>query len=175
MWCGEHLVQNGNWVCLLVWSFEEEGGGIWGKQSPPVLLWGAITQRLIYLNTLILRRLLVSAAVFFLPLILCLGSFDLFSFNVSRINLLFFPLSDPKLGKYFLIEHHRRARGGSGHHYGVLCRVKHSIGRRKSYFSAIERASNGGEVAFLLLFGKTKWLALHRHVVHECWQTGLGT
>lgn len=44
----------------------------------------------------------------------------------------FFPLSDPKLVEYFLIEHHRRAGGCSGHHYGVLCRAKHSIGRQKA-------------------------------------------
>lgn len=40
--------------------------------------------------------------------------------------------------------------------------------KTESYFSAIESASNGGEVACLLLFGKAKWLALHCHAVHEC-------
>lgn len=118
-----------------------EGGvqewGYWGKQRPPVLLGG--NQPKANLITLILSSLLSStsllqfwASVFVLGSANVMDSLNLFPFSVSKNQFaVFCPSVIQNWSNIFLIEHHRRAGRCSGHHYGVLCGVKHSIGRQK--------------------------------------------
>lgn len=177
LWCGQHLVLMeigaSVFACVIFWGGVVgcPGGCIWGKQRLLVLLGGQSPHTSTDSDSH--TPALICCGVW--PVILWLDQrmwWTLLTSFLCQFNhfAVFQPFSEPKLVKYLLMGHHRRA---GGHHYGVVHRVKHSIARHKAISLPFKSTSNGGEVAYLFLFGKTKWLALHRHAVHECWLTRL--
>lgn len=128
-------------ACLI---FEGEGGRherVFEVNKDFQLYWGAIGPNLINLITLILTPLLLStlslrclAPRSVLGSADVMGPLNLSSINVGKIDLLgfFCPSVIQKMVKCSLIERPARAGGCSGRHYGVLCRVKHSIGRQRA-------------------------------------------
>lgn len=178
--CGQHLVLNWNWCQRLLLGYLRWGWtwrGIWGKQRLPVLLEGnhPSSNQSNYPDS--------QTPVFTpgLPFLVCQQIWWTLLTSLVSVSLesiwSFSPVSGPKLVECFLIEHHMRAVWCSGCHYGVLCRVKHSIERQEAISPPLKAPVMEVKWPVCCCWMKkknSKWPALHRHAVHECWLTGPG-
>lgn len=152
-------------ACVIFEEGELPEGGIWGKQRLPVLLGGNQPKpnQSNYLDAQTSAFINI-AGVFGLTFCAWISKCDwpiliyFLSMSVKSVSS-FPPPQWPKNGQTFLKRAHRRAGGCSGHHYGLLCRVTHSIRKQKAISPALKMPVMEVKWPVLLLLGKLNgWL-----------------